>query len=136
MTFDVDRRASVVAVPNNTQYVIAVVVMAAMGLLVFTALAIARPMQDLLVVAGVITGFTAPTTLALLGFLKAQETHLSVNSRLDAFMANARLAAHAQGVTEGRKEGRDAADSRTDLLADRANAPIAPAALASSQQGA
>jgi hypothetical protein len=65
-----------------------------------------------------------PTTVALLAFLKAQETHLSVNSRLDAFMANAKLAAHAQGVTEGRLAGRLAADARTDQLAG--NDPLPP----------
>src|SRR5678816_4493850 len=54
---------------------------------------------------------------SLLAFMKAQETHLSVNSRLDAFMRNAEMVAHVQGMAEGRAQGRTDANARTDELA-------------------
>ena len=47
---------------------------------------------------------------------QARETHLSVNSRLDAFIKQAAEAAKA----EGEKEGRNAANARTDELARQA----------------
>ena len=119
-----ERRQTIVPPPNNLPYIVAVVVMVVVGVAAFAAIAIARPAQDLGALAGQVFSVITPTTVALLAFLKAQETHLSVNSRLDAFMANAKLAAHAQGVTEGRLAGRLAADARTDQLAG--NDPLPP----------
>jgi hypothetical protein len=107
---------TVVQPPNNVPYIVAVVLMMVLGVMAVTTLAILRPTTDNVGVITTIVGFIAPTTLSLLAFMKAQETHLSVNSRLDAFMINAKLAAHAQGVTEGRAEGRESADARTDTL--------------------
>jgi len=112
-------RQTIVPPPNNLPYVIAVVTMMAFGVIGVIAVAVLRPTQDNTLIVTTIIGFIAPTTLSLLAFMKAQETHLSVNSRLDAFMANATLAAHAKGLMEGRGEGRDAANDRTDALAAR-----------------
>jgi CHASE2 domain-containing sensor protein len=109
---------SIVQPPNNTPYIIAVVVMMAIGVLGVVIVTVMRSGQDNALVIGAILGFLGPTTLSLLAFMKAQETHLSVNSRLDAFMQNAILAAHAEGASEGRKEGRQSADARTDRLAE------------------
>ncbi len=109
---------SVVRAPNNTPYIVAVVLMAALGITGVVLVALLYRDMDRVVVMGLIGGFVAPTTLSLLAFMKSQETHLSVNSRLDAFMANAVKAAHAEGQSEGRKEGRDAANARTDQLAE------------------
>lgn len=111
-----DRRASVVPPPNNLPYIWAVVAMMFLGVGAIAAVSIFRPVEDNTVVITTIVGFIAPTTLSLLAFMKSQETHLSVNSRLDAFMASARAAAHAQGITQGRLEGRAMADARTDAL--------------------
>jgi hypothetical protein len=124
---DPDRRQTVVQGPNKLQYVIAVVTMATLGVAAATAIVIAKPMTGMspaetMVAVAAIFGFLAPTTLSLMTYLKAQETHLSVNSRLDAFLSTAKMAAHAQGVTEGRQEGRRAADERTDILAGGAQA--------------
>lgn len=107
----VERRQSIVPVPNNVPYIIAVVVMTSLGVVGVVAITVARPTSDNTALIGLVLGFLAPTTLSLLAFMKAQETHLSVNSRLDAFMANAKLAARAEGITEGRAQG------RTDALA-------------------
>jgi hypothetical protein len=114
---DADARQSVVPAPNNVPYLIAVVAMMMVGVAGVVTVEVLRPTADNLALNASILGFLAPTTLSLLAFMKSQETHLSVNSRLDAFMANARMAAHAQGINEGRQQGRDAANERTDTLA-------------------
>ncbi len=119
-----DRRAILSLPASNLQYVVAVVVMMMMGVISTTILVITRPdNKDNLLVIGLIIGFLAPTTLSLLALMKSQETHLSVNSRLDAFMANAKSAAYAKGVTDGRSEGRDSANARTDALSGQKGVP-------------
>jgi len=112
-----DPRPSIVPVPNNVPYVVAVVLMALIGMIGAVAVAIGRPGQDNTAIYALLGSFVAPTTLSLLAFMKAQETHLSVNSRLDAFMRNAEMAARVQGVLDGRAQGREAANARTDALA-------------------
>jgi len=102
---------------NNVPYIVAVVVMMALGVGAVVAVTVDRPSADNTLLIASILGFLAPTTLSLLAFMKAQETHLSVNSRLDEFMVNAKLAARAEGVAEGRTQGRISADERTDTLA-------------------
>jgi len=120
--------SSIVPTPNNIPYIVAVVTMMLIGVVAIVVLVVMRPdNKDNLLIIGLIVGFLAPTTLSLLAFMKSQETHLSVNSRLDAFMKNARMAAHAQGVTEGRTEGRVSADARTDALATANSTPATPA---------
>ena len=114
-----ERRQTIVPAPNNLPYIIAVVIMMFLGVTAISAIAILRADKDNTTLITTIVGFIAPTTLSLLAFMKAQETHLSVNSRLDAFIGNARLASHAQGLDEGRIQGRLEADRRTDALAAR-----------------
>jgi len=121
-------RQSIVPAPNNVPYIVAIVLMVALGVAGAIAVTIARPGQDKenLVIIGIVFGFIAPTTLSLLAFMKAQETHLSVNSRLDAFMRNAEMVAHVQGMAEGRAQGRTDANARTDALAATANQAFGP----------
>jgi hypothetical protein len=116
---DVASKPSIVPVPNNLPYIVAVVLMMIIGVGGVVTISLARPNQDNTSIITTILGFLAPTTLSLLAFMKAQETHLSVNSRLDAFMRNAELAARVQGVIEGRSQGRDDANLRTDALAQQ-----------------
>jgi len=111
-----DRRESVVVASNNLPYIVAVVVMAALGVLAVVAITLIRPDQDNTALLATVIGFVAPTTFSLMAFMKAQETKLSVNGRLDALMANAKHVAYAQGLSEGRAEGRQAANDRTDAL--------------------
>lgn len=119
------RAAAIVPAPNNVPYLVAIVGMVALAIVAFVAIAIARPQQDLVVLGGIVFTATAPTTLALLGFMKAQETHLSVNSRLDAFIQNATLAARVQGLADGRAQGHVDANLRTDALATAAATALA-----------
>lgn len=102
---------------SNTTYLIAIVVMVLIGIGGISLIVSLRPDTDFLIVSAAVFGFITPTTLALMTFLKAQEasnqareTHLAVNSRLDSFIENAKLAAKA----EGKDEGREAANVRND----------------------
>jgi hypothetical protein len=58
----------------------------------------------LAVAALVVAGVLAPTVAGVMAYLKSQETHPMVNSRLDAFIKSsvdvARLQGAAQGVSE------------------------------------
>jgi hypothetical protein len=57
--------------------------------------------------------------------MKAEQTHLSVNSRLSAFIENAERAS----LAEGKEAGMKSANDRTDLLAaNRLNSesPVEP----------
>ena len=112
---------SIVPPPDNLPYVIAVVCVLGFGVAGTVAITFARPDKDNAVLIGLVLGFIAPTALSLLAFMKSQETHLSVNSRLDAFMKNATTAARAEGQMEGRAQGRTDANARTDVLSHQDN---------------
>lgn len=108
--------ASIVPPPNNLPYIIAVVTVILLVTAAIVMLTVLLPNRDNLPIISVIVGLAAPTTLSLLAFMKAQETHLSVNSRLDGFMRNAESAALARGQLEGLTAGALQADIRTDTL--------------------
>ncbi|RPI95517.1 MAG: APC family permease [Chloroflexi bacterium] len=109
--------------PNtNTPYLVAVLISLVIGIGGVVALVSLRPDFDVLVVSGVVFAFLTPTTTSILSLMKSQETnrqaretHLSVNSRLDAFIKSASDAARAEGL----QEGRDKANARTDALAGK-----------------
>jgi hypothetical protein len=82
-------------------YVVAAVVIILSCIVAILVLELLRPEKDNSTLYALIIGFTGPTLASIMAFMKAQETHLSVNSRLDAFIRNAREAAHAEGITEG-----------------------------------
>lgn len=105
---------------SNMPYIIAVVAMIALGIIAVVVLASTRKDTDIIVLIGAVFGVLTPTTLALLSFMKSQETHLSVNSRLDGFIKNAQMAALAQGNIEGR----DVANLRNERMAQRHDSPV------------
>lgn len=86
---------------SNWKYIIAVIVMVVIGVFGVLFITWLRPKEDNIALITLIIGLVAPTTLSLLSLMKSQETHLSVNSRLDQFMSNAEKASHAEGVLEG-----------------------------------
>lgn len=92
---------------KNTPYIGAVVIMFLIGVVATTSIVIARPESDNSILIATILGLVASTTASILAFLKSQETHLSVNSRLDGFIANAEKASHAEGVIEGRDDAKN-----------------------------
>lgn len=102
---DPTQEPTIVQPPSNLPYVVAAVVMSLIGATFVVGITYLRPTQDNAVLIATVLGFLAPTTMGLMAFMKSQETHLSVNSRLDAFIRNARIAAHAIGRAEGVSEG-------------------------------
>lgn len=97
---------------SNVPYFLIVGGMAVVGVVAVVLVSVLRPEQDNSALITTIVGLLLPTTASILAFLKAQETHLSVNSRLDSFI----VAAKAQAKAEGVKEGGRAANERTDKL--------------------
>lgn len=97
---------------SNVPYILAVVIMMTLAITGSVSLLIFRPEQDNSSTIGLIFGFLSTTTLSLLAFMKSQETHLSVNSRLDQFIESAKKIARAEGSIEGRL----ASEKRTDEL--------------------
>ena len=111
---------------SHAPYLAATVISLLIGIAGVATVVSLRPDFDILVVAGVIFAFLTPTTTSLLALMKTQETneqaketHLSVNSRLDAFIQNASSVARAEGV----KEGEQQANLRTDELAKKTLPP-------------
>jgi len=76
------------------------------------ALSVLAPNADHTRTITLLLGFAAPTTVSLLALMKAQQTHLSVNSRLDEFIKNASVASRAEGREEGRLLNRS--EQKTD----------------------
>ena len=82
-------------------YIWAGIVMAALGGAFVLLILVIRPNADpLMVIAGVVAPLI-PTLAAICALMKAQETHLSVNSRLTAFMQAATDAANVRGQLQG-----------------------------------
>jgi hypothetical protein len=89
-------------------YLIAIVAMTSLGVGSTVLILILRPTADNAALFTSIAGFIAPTTMALLAFMKTQETHVLVNGRMDEFKrllkANAAIKeekAREAGVAEG-----------------------------------
>lgn len=125
-----NQRPSIILPSSSLQYVVAIVVMFIIGSVFCVLLLKLRPLMDPVVVISVVFSLITPTTLSLMGFLKAQETHASVNGRLDNFMINARAAAHAVGVVEGQLQQQKIELENKKAAADAAAAAALSAASA------
>lgn len=113
---------SIIPKPNNLPYVVAIVAMIAVTLVCVSTIMIFAPDRDHLTLIGLVFAFVSPTTLALLTFMKSQETHLSVNSRLDQFVETSAIANRGKGREEGFKAGVEQANLRTDNLSSLGHA--------------
>lgn len=114
--------------PENTKtsvmpYLIALLGFGALTMASIVLITAFRPSMDNTSLIIQIVGFAGTMLTATLAFLKSQETHAVVNSRMDEFKATlaaaalaAQTAARAEGVAQGRADGRQAADARTDDL--------------------
>lgn len=119
--------------PSGSGYLWVAVTLVVAGIIGIAAIMTWRPDTDFLIVSGGVFTFVTITITNLFGFMKAKdaeaearearfqarETHLAVNSRLDAFIKNAEEAARAQGV----QAGVVTANKRTDALALAAATP-------------
>ena len=104
---------------NNIPYLITVLVMFSFGVVSIILVSKFRPDTDIVLLIGAVSAFIIPTTASVMAFMKSQETHLSVNSRLDQFIKNADLVARSEGRQEGRQEGVDSANKRNDELRNK-----------------
>ena len=97
-----EQKPQLVIPPTSyTPYVWAGITMAALGGAFVLLILILRPNADPLVVIGGVVAPLAPTLAAIYALLKSQETHLSVNSRLTAFIEASAEAAAARGQLQG-----------------------------------
>lgn len=103
---------------NSAQYVWAVVIIVMVVFIAAASIIIYRPDADILVVLTVSLGFATAISTSVMSAMKAQETHLLVNSRMEKAITDATMAAFGEGM----KQGRETANARTDMLADK-NAP-------------
>lgn len=86
---------------SNGPYIRVTLMLLFTGILLVTAAMWLRPRTYLPdIIAQVLTGLV-PTIAGVLAYMKAQQTHLSVNSRLDAFMKTAAALAKEEGRVEG-----------------------------------
>lgn len=103
---------------DKPTYVWAVVILVLIGALLVMGILYLRPESDPLDVMGDVLKGLAPTIAAVLAFLKSQETHLSVNGRLDAFLAEHAKVARAEGIAQG------VAEEQARVAAQGAPTPI------------
>ena len=104
---------------NNSIYIWAIITMTLITVTATVLISIFRPDQDNTALITLIFGAAAPTTLSLLAFMKAQQTHVLVNSRMSEFIKVLNKNAQDKSViakAEGVVEGRILANKRTDLL--------------------
>jgi hypothetical protein len=91
--------------PSNTPYLVAVVIMALIAVIGVLGTMFFRPGVDNTAIITLILGFTATTTGSILAFMKSQETHLMVNSKLERWMSDhvdlAATNARAEGTIAG-----------------------------------
>lgn len=88
--------------PRSYQYLWAIIIMILVGFVVVLSVMVSRQTQDNTWLITLIIGFLTTTTGSVLTYMKAQETHLSVNSRLDAWMKAAKELSREQGFQAGR----------------------------------
>jgi hypothetical protein len=101
MTADRDSTFTAKLVSSNAPYVWAVVILTAVAAVLVLVIVWLRPKADALDVVAQVAKGLAPTVAGVMAYLKAQETHLSVNSRLDAFMREHAALAHREGQIQG-----------------------------------
>ena len=101
MTADRDSTFTAKLVSSNAPYVWAVVILTTVAAVLVLVIVWLRPKADALDVVAQVAKGLAPTVAGVMAYLKAQETHLSVNSRLDAFMREHGALAHREGQIQG-----------------------------------
>jgi len=97
---------------QNIPYLIAIVTMALLGIFGVIGVLILRPHEDNASLYVAIAGFIGPTTGAMMAFMKTQETHGLVNSRMDEFKRL--LVANASVQAELENEKRLSRELRAD----------------------
>jgi hypothetical protein len=111
---------------SNIPYVIAVVVMVLIGVVSILTVVILRPEKDNSQLIATIVSLIVPTTAAILALMKAQETHITVNSQLSQWKVDYANLMRAQGGVEATVKEQD----RVALMKEKAIAGAALSAVA------
>jgi len=90
-------------------YVVAAVVVLLIGIGAIMGVFLTRPEKDNTAIIAIIVSAITPTSAGILALMKAQETHLVVNSRFEKVISAARIIARQEGIDEEK--------SRRDILA-------------------
>lgn len=106
---------------SNTPYLIAVAFLALLTVLAIVLITFLRPDKDNTALITAVIGALVPTTASILALMKAQETHLSVNSRLDAFIETEAKLSRLEGIHAGVA----AEQARMGILTELAEARMA-----------
>ncbi len=90
-------------------YLLTVVIMVLVTVIAILFIIAKRPDSDNTALIGQVLGIVAPTTAAILALMKANaasvqayDTHMSINSRLDEWMAQNSMISHQEGMIEGK----------------------------------
>lgn len=97
---------NMVSPPSNTPYIVAVVTILAIAFALIFGILLIRPNVDPTILISLVLTSLAPTIAAVFALIKAQETHLAVNSRLDEWITTANKNAKNEGIAEGTKTER------------------------------
>jgi len=103
-------------------YTMTLIMVPSLSILGVVALLVLRPGDMNAALVAQILGFGVTITMATMAYLKSAETHGIVNSRMDEFKRALEATATADSAkarAEGKQEGRDSADARTDILAGK-----------------
>ncbi len=87
---------------STSTYVWAAVSVVLIGTLAIFGIFVVRPDRDNSAIITIIIAGIAPTAAAILGLMKAQETHLVVNSRFDKVIGAATAVAREEGAAAER----------------------------------
>jgi hypothetical protein len=88
-----------------TAYVVSAVVVVLISTLAIFGVIVLRPDKDNTGLIAIICGSIAPTSAAILALMKAQDTHLIVNSRFDKVIEATKAIARKEGVDDERARG-------------------------------
>lgn len=96
---------------DRTPYVWSLVIVIGISLMFMVIILLIRPEQDPVSLIGEILKPVVPTVAAVFAYLKSQEVHLQVNSRLDQLLEKSVREAHLTGMLDGLNQERDRHDA-------------------------
>jgi hypothetical protein len=118
---------------NVIPYIVAAVAVVLISTIAIFGVFIVRPDKDNTALIAIICASITPTSAAILALMKAQETHMVVNSRFDKVVEAAKAVAHKEGVADEKDRqnlmrGMVEANKNLEALRDSGTIPPSPPA--------
>jgi|ERR1700722_1700083 len=88
-------------ITDKPAYLLTVILLAMIGAILIGTILTLRPAADPLLIITAVSGFVASIGAGVLSYMKSQETHMLVNSRMDEWMAAQDKVSRAEGVVQG-----------------------------------